>query len=1317
MASRNAIVTMMRSWTGMVVLTSNPQGLQSLIQLLVRPVGEDVQKAVLSTICEIFYKKTSFDKSATDAAEVPALAVTLSSVEQLPFAANHNLLDSYTVSILLAMIHCGVLEALVTLGTGPSRALAEPAVDLLADILRMASRLLPDQHCASLLALPRLVSATSLTTTTTMSLGDHAKSLLERLQREKSIRASEMLGELANAVGANSGSIAARGVSLVSYGGSGVNGVQLASELLRDTNRPSNLLALQQIAGVVRLPSSSGGGGISGSSGSFPNYAVATPSTQRGTMNATAQLKDTLTSRELMVLELKQSLDAQMDDSTFKDMLHNRSRVLTDKNYKNWNWEIISEMLEGPLTNPQRLSEAMKTKFFKRLSGFFRCDQGNKGYFSNLYWIPDHVPYLRPACQMYTLLLNHPEGLLFLKTDRRGQLLTEISSALELEARPEAAIVESHIGVLKARMFSPDYVSRRMLREYFTLLGLMSSSKEGLKMMEQSNLFQRLYVMGTTKGHDFLCRLILANLDYSVDGSSRKLLQSWMMEGSKALRLYATCLLRALLRSEVADFDKWGIDALVTQLTQEEEVAKAALSVLEEAAETPACLLAMILKRPVKLIQLKDKRAESLLLKSLSLPEGLNFLRDTGDWIPRTLAAWRREKHISYVHAVEHALFRGLHRDAAGRERGSSSSMNTRQMCAPTPIPVNVPMKRGGGVGLKPPSGGSSQRSLWGLDWLYRMPWNMEVKIVGPPGSGPPSNLILETYIDGAMRDEDEATTIDDELRMNSIRVKGIVVDARNMPQPVVVNSQQTLQACLFLGTQPVDRRGFTKPPPQSNGGFVSTSGSATGGGSALSSDTQQKMLRARSASNSAGGSIDRSSETMMSTSLDFADTGASSADAAKEENKDWSSCQPEQRSPQYLTAPQCSLCAPGERAVWNFRVEMDSAAGTNTSNGSVKRLLLKSVEFTLQLLPLRPRTVPLPVHLYGELAKTSAGCQILHASGHLPEYLACLRDAASVPLEKRAALWALGHVSATPRGYDLLNHYAQDFVEMIVKLATDSPLVSIRGTCFFVLGLLARSPAGQRHLARLGWDAPRDASRTSIAVPQNCTSLFMWPPSGSSTPCPLTQTPRNSPLQRLLIRRREKMPNEWREVLRFIADLSNHITQKEAHASLNKLRSSKPELFEEPVLLLFAHALLEKYSYRLALRQFVLNAFDRATLTDEVLDTLRTEDEEEHGNPSRPRVPTGREMRRRRSSPSIPSFTTSVQSLHAAMQARSSVSRLSSMQNGFNTGGNMGDQRLTLRLNAHNDPIDRTVMLKRNRKRSTFSEKTIAVGAPEAVV
>ncbi|KAF1332164.1 Protein required for meiosis, partial [Globisporangium splendens] len=1276
MASRNAIVTMMRSWTGIVVLTSNPQGLQSLIQLLVRPVGEDVQKAVLSTICEIFYKKTSFDKTAGEAADVVSatIPISVSSSDSIPAPSGYNLLDNYTVIVLLAMVHCGLLDALITLGTGTVRSLAEPAIDLLSDILRMSSRLLPDQHCASLLALPRLVSATSLTSMTTQTLGDQVKSLLERLQREKSIRASEMLAELANAVGANSGSVTTRGVSLVSYGGSGVNGVQLVSELLRDINRPSTLYL--QV----------------GRSGSNPSSSL----------NSARRLgpysgKDNLTSRELMVQELKHSMDAQMDDATFKDMLHNRSKILTDKNFTKWNWDVISEMLEGPLTNPHRLSEAMKTKFFKRLSGFFRGDTGNKGYFSLLDWIPDNVPFLRPACQMYTLLLNHPEGLLFLKTDRRGQLLTEISSALELEARPEAAIVESHIGVLKQRMFSPVFCSTKMLREYFTLLGLMSSSKEGLKMMEQSNLFNRLHVMGTTKGHDFLCRLILANLDYSVDGSSRKLLQSWMMEGSKALRLYATCLLRALLRSEVVDFAKWGVDALVTQLTQEEEVAKAALSVLEEATETEECLLAMIMRRPTKLIQMKDKRAESLLLKFLSLPEGLAFLQGTGDWIPRTLIAWRREKYVSYVHAVENSLFRGLHRDVSGRERNTVSSAGSmRRTCWPTPIPVQVPMKRGGVVK------NGSQRSLWGLDWLYKMPWNMEVKIVGPPGSGPPSNLTVETYIDGSLRDEEDSALDEDDLRMNSIRVKAIVVDARNMPQPVIVNSQQTLQACLFLGTQPIDRRGFTKPPPKSNGGFVMPP-------SVMGTDAQAKG-RTRSAS-AAGG--DRSSETNAG-AYGFADPNYPASESAAEEHKDWSTCQPDQRSPQYLSSPECSVCAPGERAVWNFRVEMDS------STGNVKRVMLKSVEFTLQLLPLRPRSVPLPPHLYGELGKTSAGCQILHNSGHIPEFIACLRDSASVPLEKRAALWALGHIAATSRGYDLIQHYAHDVLDMIVKLTTDSPLVSIRGTCFFVLGLISRSTSGRRDLSQLGWDAA-NVSQSSISVPQNSNSLFVWPrPSSNEVAnktCPVTQIP-TSPLQALL----SKIPPEWRELLRLVADLSNHITQKEAHSSLNKFRASKPELFEEPMLLLYVHALLEKYSYRLALRQFVLNAFDRAVLTDEVLESIS----DGYKTSTGVRVPHPRELLRRRSSPSIPAFTASIQSLNSAIQ---NTGRMSST-NGMSMGGppsfmartstglglTGGDGRSTFRMNNH-EPIDRAVLLKRNRKRVAHSEKTIVVGAPEAVV
>ncbi|CAK4241874.1 unnamed protein product [Aphanomyces euteiches] len=1169
-AARNAVVTMMRSWTGILLLTSNPQGLGALVQMLEHPVGDDVKKAVLATICDIFYTTSPLDKNGND---VDWASMSKPNKVVAATGAN-NLLDNYMVMVLLSMLHCGLLKALVALGTCANRSsLAEPAIELLSEILHMSARLLPDEHCTTLLALPQLVATTAYSQVDFLS-DLQSKPPEDRSQRELAIRSSEMLAELAHAVGASSssGGLASRQSSHSQT----VNGVHLASELLRGTNRPLH---------------------------NYNNLS-----------------RDS--AREMLVFDLKVYLDNQMDDHTFREMLMHKCRVLQGKDWFKWNWDIISELLEGPLTNPARLSEAIKTKFFKRVSGFFRCDSTDKGYFAGLPWTPDYVPYLRPACQMYTLLLNHPEGIAFLKTDRRGQLLTEIATALEIEARPEAAIVESHLGELHSRMFSPEYCSRRMLREYFTLLGLMSSSSEGLKMM--SRIFTKVTKLGTSKlysgasssglysndltktqrvareksqGHDFLCRLILANLDYSIEGSSRQLLTDWMNFGSESLRLYATCLLRALLRSEVDDFERWGIDTLLNQLDKEHNVARAALSVLVEAAETPIYLSAMIKKRPIQLIHLQ---AEGLLLKCLSLPEGLAFLRDVPNWLTSKLVAWRQVKYLQYVHLVESHLLRGLFRD-----KPNMTNQNPKAL-KPVPIPVTVPNRRSSSFKH------GSHGAQWGLEWLFRMPWNMEVKIVGPPGSGPPANLTIDAYVDASEPEESNA----DGYPANTVRIKGLVVDARNIPKPVIVNSQQTLQACLFLGAQPIDRKGYTKPAPaSSNGGFFVPTEKEP-------SSAVAPPMRARTESR---GITDRLSEISMD----------SNAYEAPEENKDWSSCGPEHRTASILLGSliglpdgdkESSVCPAGERAVWTFDVETDHM------NQQVKRVMLKSVEFTIQLLPAKAPSVPLPPHLYGELAKTDAGCTILQQSGHLPEFVTALKDPTVVPLEKRAALWTLGHIAATSRGFDLLMTHADDLVECIVHMATSSALLSIRGTCLFVLGLISRSAPGKRALLQAGWTVPRDV-QSSIAVPVTASDLFEWPNATPPHPSQLVDgaVPFVSPTFV-----KSKASAKAKEILRLIGDLSSTITQKEAGAALNRLKASNPELFEDPETALAAHSVLSRYHYRLTARQFVMNLFEKADLSNTSLNQHLYKGDEA----------TQPQGSRRRSSVSAPSLSSTIQSL-----------------------------------------------------------------------
>ena len=54
--------------------------------------------------------------------------------------------------------------------------------------------------------------------------------------------------------------------------------------------------------------------------------------------------------------------------------------MLTTKDWRVWDWEVIASLLDGPLaTSSVYFAEAMRSKFFKRLCGFFRTELGPKG--------------------------------------------------------------------------------------------------------------------------------------------------------------------------------------------------------------------------------------------------------------------------------------------------------------------------------------------------------------------------------------------------------------------------------------------------------------------------------------------------------------------------------------------------------------------------------------------------------------------------------------------------------------------------------------------------------------------------------------------------------------------------------------------------------------------------------------------------------------------------------------------------------------------------------------------------------------------------
>jgi rapamycin-insensitive companion of mTOR len=69
----------------------------------------------------------------------------------------------------------------------------------------------------------------------------------------------------------------------------------------------------------------------------------------------------------------------------------------------------------------------------------------------------------------------------------------------------------------------------------------------------------------------------------------------------------------------------------------------------------------------------------------------------------------------------------------------------------------------------------------------------------------------------------------------------------------------------------------------------------------------------------------------------------------------------------------------------------------------------------------------------------------------------------------------------------------SSDVVEWIVKIAEESEVMSLRGTAFYVLGLISRSLHGQEILLEYGWDGVvNDAGEAlGFCIPLHFQKLF----------------------------------------------------------------------------------------------------------------------------------------------------------------------------------------------------------------------------------
>eukprot|EP01098_Paradermamoeba_levis_P015285 TRINITY_DN7669_c0_g1_i1.p1 TRINITY_DN7669_c0_g1~~TRINITY_DN7669_c0_g1_i1.p1 ORF type:complete len:251 (-),score=74.48 TRINITY_DN7669_c0_g1_i1:70-744(-) len=198
----------------------------------------------------------------------------------------------------------------------------------------------------------------------------------------------------------------------------------------------------------------------------------------------------------------------------------------------------------------------------------------------------------------------------------------------------------------------------------------------------------------------------------------------------------------------------------------------------------------------------------------------------------------------------------------------------------------------------------------------------------------------------------------------------------------------------------------------------------------------------------------------------------------------------------------------------------------------------------------------------------------------------------------------------------------------MIVELAEKSTCLSLRGTCFYVLGLLSSTDYGREILDFLGWESD---AQSHICIPKDLKSSgFLsipaykykgsWaiaspdippfspgPPtsistsssssgiSSSASPSPNSASSASSPSTSTSGEGNTDLKEEIRTS---VINISNHISSENASRTLKKIKTTNPELFVSAPLTMEVYRLMENYFYRLPARRFLYDMFSSTTFT-----------------------------------------------------------------------------------------------------------------------
>lgn len=229
------------------------------------------------------------------------------------------------------------------------------------------------------------------------------------------------------------------------------------------------------------------------------------------------------------------------------------------------------------------------------------------------------------------------------------------------------------------------------------------------------------------------------------------------------------------------------------------------------------------------------------------------------------------------------------------------------------------------------------------------------------------------------------------------------------------------------------------------------------------------------------------------------------------------------------------------------------------------------------------------PPHFYGELVKTELGCQVLQEKGHFSDFVQLIRmhghesEDPDMIIKLKSVLWAVGNIGASEGGLHFLEE--EEVIADILDILDQSPIPSVRGTCFFVLGLISSTSQGAEVLDDYHWEATLSplGYPTGICIPSDVdsfVSLPLW-----KLKIPESLEPRLMP---------PTVEHEI-EIIAAIQNLSNTVIANAASRTLTKLKtkSESKSAFHSPDMLYRALHIISTQRYRFPVRRYIMDLFN----------------------------------------------------------------------------------------------------------------------------